>query len=67
MIVSVTTAGRPLVYTAGCQTLRVEFFDDQNLPTGMLELSMSQAEAIAEHLKQNTVKSVHSGTGRELK
>lgn len=67
MFISLRTEGKTFVYTSGCQMIRVEFFNSEGLPTGLIELNMEQAEAIAEHLRKNTIPSIHSRTGRELK
>lgn len=67
MIISVSGFMRAEVATAGCQIVHVNFLDENGAKVGLLEISMAQAEAIAEHLKENTITSAHSRTGRELK
>lgn len=55
------------IESSGCQSLRVELSDENGLPFCCLELSLSQARAIAHHLRKSMYPSETTESGWELR
>lgn len=54
------------VETSGPEKIMVTIFDDLGFKLCSIELSLSQAEAISEHVRTHSVRSTTSLSGKEL-